>query len=173
MNVLKSIYRQYNRIEEYFIVYSFLVLIAVVFLQVMFRIVDVQATWTDELSRYIYIWECWLGLSICQRYHQHIRIKLIVDKFPIVSPKITEIIANIITIIAAGALVYLGFGIVSQQLVLGTVSPYLSLPYWVVYLSMPFSCFVYMIRILIETIYYIVKNEPMPAESGYEEVGVE
>ena len=34
-------------------------------------------TWSEELSRYIFIWQIWLGASTALKYNEHIRVTLI------------------------------------------------------------------------------------------------
>ena len=168
---VKKVLGIYNKIEEWALVYSFLILIIVVFMQVVFRTAGVVNPWTDELSRYIYIWECWLGLSLCQRYHEHIRITIITDRIKGKGHYVIECVVDVICIVTVGVLAYFGFQLVSQQLMIGTTSPYLDLPKWIMFLSMPLSCVVYGVRMVIEFCYHI-RGKDFDTEELDEGVGL-
>lgn len=172
MNILKKFISLYNRMEENLLVFSFAFLILIVFIQVVSRLIGNANSWSEELARYVYIWECWLGLSLCQRYHEHIRITIISEKFPIISHKVNEIIVNAICICVASILGYFGYVLVVQQMNMGTTSPYIDIPYWIIYMAMPVSCTIYAIRVFIEEVHLIVTGEEMPVEHTDEGVGI-
>lgn len=68
----------YNNLEEYLLVVSLVVNVLLVFMQVVMRTVFKNSlTWSEELSRYIFIWQIWLGASIALKYDEHIRVTMI------------------------------------------------------------------------------------------------
>jgi TRAP-type C4-dicarboxylate transport system permease small subunit len=63
----------------------FTCMLAVMILQVFFRYtLKLSVPWTDEASRYFFIWAIFLGSAIAQRNREHIRIDIVVDRL---SPK--------------------------------------------------------------------------------------
>ena len=45
----------------------------------MRTIFNYSLSWTEELSRYIFIWQTWLGTSIALKYKQHIRVEILIN----------------------------------------------------------------------------------------------
>ena len=77
-SILSRIGNIYNNLEEYLLVVSLVINVLLVFLQVIMRTVFKNSlTWSEELSRYIFIWQIWLGASIALKYNEHIRVTLI------------------------------------------------------------------------------------------------
>ena len=77
-SILSRIGNIYNNLEEYLLVVSLVINVLLVFLQVIMRTVFKNSlTWSEELSRYIFIWQIWLGARIALKYNEHIRVTLI------------------------------------------------------------------------------------------------
>jgi len=156
---MKKVIQLYNQIEEKFLVYTFLFMIIIVFTQVVLRLVGHANSWSEELARYIYIWECWAGVSFCQRHHEHIRITLVLDRLPGALKKINEIIVILLCIAVAAIMAYLGFEMVHYLIRIGTGSPYMGIPNWIIYAAMPVGCIAYILRLLIDGCYLITGKE--------------
>lgn len=77
-SIFSSIGNVYNNLEEYLLIISLVLNVLLVFMQVIMRTVFKNSlTWSEELSRYIFIWQIWLGASIALKYNEHIRVTLI------------------------------------------------------------------------------------------------
>ncbi|MCL6611681.1 MAG: TRAP transporter small permease [Peptococcaceae bacterium] len=52
--------------------------VCVVFLQVIMRYVfNSSLSWSEELTRYVFVWQIWLGASLGVREGKHIRVEII------------------------------------------------------------------------------------------------
>ncbi len=70
------------RAEEYFLVGSMAVNVALVFLQVVMRYVFQNSlSWSEELARYIFLWQCWIGASYAASRGSHLRVEVLVSRF--------------------------------------------------------------------------------------------
>ena len=68
----------YNHLEEYLLVGSLVFSVLLVFLQVVMRTVFKNSlSWSEELARYLFIWQTWLGVSIAFKEDEHIKVTLI------------------------------------------------------------------------------------------------
>lgn len=148
---MKKTLKLFNKFEEKFLAYTFTVMIVIVFAQVVLRMIGHSNSWSEELARYIYIWECWVGLSYCQRYHGHIRITALLDVFPPAVKKVLEFTVILISGAVAAFLAYLGFQMVDYLFDLGTRSPYIRIPYWIIYTALPAGCIAYVLRLFVDT----------------------
>ena len=147
---MKKAIKIYNEIEEKFLIITLGIMVILVFSQVVLRMCGHSNSWSEELSRYIYIWESWIGLSFCQKFHGHIRITAVTAKLPPTGQKIMEIFVILCCAVFSAILAVIGFQMTGYLTELGTVTPYLRLPYWIIYLSLPIGCVAYVIRLLID-----------------------
>jgi TRAP-type transport system small permease protein len=62
--------------------FCFIAMLFVMILQVFFRdVLRISVSWTDETTRYFFIWAIFLGSALAQRTREHIRITVLVDRF--------------------------------------------------------------------------------------------
>ena len=78
----KGIAYYFNRVEEGFLVYSFAFSLALVFIQVCFREAGHSLSWSEEIARYLFIWQCWISVSLAERSKVHIRIFMVTKNLP-------------------------------------------------------------------------------------------
>lgn len=164
---MKKIINIYNEIEERFCTYTFLIVVVLIFVQVVGRYVFGNApTWSEELSRYLYVWECWVGVSLTQRENRHITLTFLIDTFPTKIRRISDIIAWILTVGTAAVLAYYGFELVAFSMQHGNLSPSLHLPMWVFYLCLPVGCVAFILRKIGEIVMMFKKDDTDVTEEG-------
>ena len=70
----------WDHFEETILVYSYLLVVPLLFVQVVSRYVfNHSLSWSEELARYIFIWQVWLGSSYCVKENRHIRIDIFTE----------------------------------------------------------------------------------------------
>lgn len=90
----------YNHLEEIILVTLFAVMVAVIFLQVVMRYgFNNSLSWSEEVGRFTFEWLTWLGISIGAREGQHIKITLLVDKFPYRLAQLVNILSELVIIV--------------------------------------------------------------------------
>ena len=112
--------------------------------------------WSEELARYIFLWQIWLGASYGVKKSKHIRIDIIFNKL---SKNAAYNLENIITVICLCFCAFIAFRgneLVSKVLELGQLSAALRLPMGYPYLSVPVGSGLMVIRYL-EKLYENVK----------------
>ena len=79
---MKKIVRIYDAFEEKFLMLQLAIAVTVIFIQVVMRyIFNSSLSWSEELARYLYIWQGWLGISFVERKKAHIAIDTLKEKF--------------------------------------------------------------------------------------------
>lgn len=69
-----------DRLEEFLLVPSFIVSVAVVFAQVVMRyLFGSSLSWSEELARYLFVWQIWVGASYAVKKSRHIRVEFILN----------------------------------------------------------------------------------------------
>lgn len=128
---------QLDRLEAYFAVVLFVVMMIVVTLQVVTRLIGFPLSFTEELARFLYIWIVYLGMSYAIRQKLNIRLNIVIDKL---SPKgqfALETINHILEFALMAALLiwsvrYMDFLGISK-------SPALGIPFVAVFIIMPIT----------------------------------
>lgn len=107
---MKKFLQKYDKFEEYLLIGSLVFNVLLIFSQIFMRtIFNYSLSWTEELSRYIFIWQTWLGTSIALKYKQHIRVEILINIFKKAkNKKILEISVNLIWIAFSIFLLYAG-----------------------------------------------------------------
>jgi TRAP-type transport system small permease protein len=107
-----------------------------VLLQILFRyFLNNPLIWSEELSRYLYIWICMIGWVIATKNRVHIRVNFFADMFPEKVQKLISLLNNILLIIFSAFLVYYGLILSIRNIHDSTITLYVSFFY--VYLSAP------------------------------------
>lgn len=154
MNKLK---KYYDKFEEYLLVYSLVFTVIVVFLQVIMRFVFKSAlSWSEELTRYVFIWQIWLGASLAVRESKHIRVEIIFGLLKGKAVHIAELVAYLIWFGFCVFIVINSIDLMEYLIRTRSFSPAMQLPLAYAYASVPVGCGMMGLR-LIENIYLEIK----------------
>lgn len=147
------------KLEEWLLITSFIVLISLVFIEIVSRyIFSSSVGWSAELSRYLLIWITWISVSYTIRKREHIRITLVVDRFPPKLQKITELLVLIAWSAFAFVMAVVGTDVVLSIKMLGQKTSTLGIQMWIVYLIIPVAGVLMIIR-LIQQAYFVIKDK--------------
>lgn len=147
---MKKLISLYDQLEEKILVGSLALSVVILFAQVIMRSVfNNSLSWTEELARYMFIWQIWLGTSIAFRENQHIKVELIYSFFKSARAKMTiEVVSLTIWFVFCLVLFYFGMELVLSMYKRKVLSAALRLPMYTVYASLAFSLFAVMLRII-------------------------
>lgn len=149
----QTIYKIWDHFEEFLLIYSLMVSVALVFLQVvMRRVFNNSLYWSEELARYLYVWQTWLGVSYAARNGTHLRITMLKDRLPAGMQKILELFVTLVWLGFGIFVIYQGMGVVGTIAGFGQKSSALKIPMQFCYASIPVGMFLMCIRIVERTI---------------------
>lgn len=112
---------------------------------------NLQASWTEELARFLMIWIALLGAAYASAKKLHLSIPLIFNKLNASNKKWLEtFISGMVIFFAVAVMVVGGMELIMLTNLLGQLSPALRLPMWMVYSIIPLSG--------VLTIVFTVKN---------------
>lgn len=127
-----------KHLEEILLVFGTMVMILLIFYQVvMRRCFNSSIAWSEELARYIFIWQVWLAVPYTVTKGRHIRLEVLLD---VVKPKGRFVLDMIFFLVSAfffGYIGYLSIGIVGNVIKMGQLTPALMIPKWLCYLALP------------------------------------
>lgn len=146
---MSAVLRLYNKFEEYLLVLSLAVSVALVALQIVFRyFINASIPWSEELTRYIFIWQIWLGTSFAQRDGKHLKVEVLYSLMNPTGKKFLSVLSNLIFLSFCVFLTVNGFSLVMNLAHRYSLSPAMEIPLLFVYLSLPVSNFVLSVRII-------------------------
>ncbi len=145
----KSVKYYVDHVEEGALAACIGTTVILIFVQICMRYIFNQSlSWSEELARYLFVWESWLGIGLGVKYRKHIQVEMFANKL---SDKNRFYLGWIVDIILMIILIYLivqGSVLVVKMYNLGTVSPALRIPMAYVYASAPVGCIIMALRII-------------------------
>ena len=80
---MKAVLNKWTYIEEKVLIGSLIFNTLLIFLQIIMRgAFNSSLSWSEELSRYIFIWQIWLGADLAFAYGEHIKVEMIYNWLP-------------------------------------------------------------------------------------------
>lgn len=146
MKIIKIIDKKF---EEILLVTATIVMICLIFLQVLSRyIINISLPWTEEISRYLFIWTVWMAVPYAVIKGRHIRLTVIRDILNDTGKFIMDLIFFILSILFFGYIGYMGIELVGEIMNMGQLTPAVGIPKWVCYLSLPVGTLLAVLRFL-------------------------
>ena len=137
----------YNKIEEYLLVSSLVFTVLLVFYQVIMRYVfNNSSFWSEEVARYVFMWQIWMGASIGFKDDKHIKIELITGRLRGKVKVFFSLVSNLLMFLFCVFLVVKGWEFLMLTYRLKMVTPALRYSYVYVYASMPLSSLIVGLR---------------------------
>jgi TRAP-type C4-dicarboxylate transport system permease small subunit len=106
-------------------------MVCLIALQVGSRFVDASVPWTEELSRFLFIWTVWLGLAASFRAGAHPSLDILSMAAPDRLRFIFRAVQVVATVMLFAAVSWHGLRLLRQQIVFGEQSPILQVGMWV------------------------------------------
>lgn len=140
--------------EEALIVIGFAGFILLINLQVFNRyllpFIEIAniTTWTEELSRYLFIFVSFLGASLAIRKGESIRVNIIYDKLPKNWQNGLDIANTIFMLYFSYLMIRYGFELIVFQFEMGQTTPALGMPMGIPYSAVPIGFLLIGIRLI-------------------------
>ena len=143
----------WDHLEEIFLLPSLVFSVALIFVQVVMRYVFGNSlSWSEELARYLFVWQIWIGVSYAARNRTHLRITLVRDRMSPETQKILELVITAIWIGFGVFVAFKGFTLVMKVARFSQLSSALQLPMMYVHLAVPVGCGLMVIRLIENTV---------------------
>ena len=131
----------YDHLEEVLIVIALVMMTILVFLQVVLRyIFNSGIMWSEEVSRYLFVWVSWLGLSLGARENQHIKVEMIVNKLKGNKLLIVTVLSDLIVLAINLFVVYEGIRLMNMTLLTHKKSALLHCTMAIFQAAIPVGC---------------------------------
>ncbi len=119
------------RLVDGAILLAVLGMVCLIALQVGSRLIGASVPWTEELSRFLFIWTVWLGLAATFRAGNHPALEILPAMTSGGVRRVLIFVPVIATAILFIAVTYYGYQLMAQQIRFGERSPILQVGmYW-------------------------------------------
>ena len=127
-------------------------------LQVFMRyVMQDSLSWSEELSRYLFVWLIYVGISYGAKIMRHIKIDASLYMFPKAYRSYIVIVGDFLFLIFCLIVIYYSALLVNRQLLLNQTSPAIGMPMWILYAAPGVGFSLTAIR-QIQTIIYRIKK---------------
>lgn len=155
-------------VEGYMSVGLLIAMTAIMFIGVIFRYVfNASLSWSEELSRYLFIWFVFISMSYAVREKAHIRVEALNRLIPKSIRKYTNILGRVGWLVFAAFVTYLG--VTYAMTMTNSVSAAMRLPMSLVYFGIPLGFFFMSIRLVFQ-IGESIKNPEIEIEEIHDDI---
>jgi len=137
-----------NQFESVFAVVLFSSILVITFLQIVGRSFGIKIFWTEELSRYLFLWVVFIGFSIGIKDDVHFKVTILEDKLKGKARVALLIIINIIFLLFVVYVLKESINNVYTRYLRQQVSPTMGMPIFIVNLALPIGLSLSVINLL-------------------------
>lgn len=144
--------------EETFLCILLIIMSLVMFVQVIARFVFSNSlSWSEELTRYLFVWSTFVGISYCVRKRLTIQIELVADSLPEKIRTALLILVDVVQIVMFAYLVSPAYTYLSRTIDSGQTSAAMQIPMAYIYVA-PFIGFILTVIRLAQDVYFRAKG---------------
>ena len=135
-----------NRLEETLACIVFMVMLALTFVNVVFRNFSASISFTEEITTSLFVLLCMLGTSIAARDHAHLGLSALTELMPKKAALMLSVIGNVLGVVMSVILIITGISMVKLQFDAKVISIALQLPQWIYGSFLPLGALLMTIR---------------------------
>lgn len=143
-----------NKTSNFIAGFIAVTLLVVVLTQIIGRWIGSPSPWTEEMTRYLFIWMIFIGIGLGFRKAESPRVTVFLNMMPPSIQKMGQWIYTIGSISFLLFIVVYGINLVHQQIALNETSSVLLIPVWLVGISVPVSGVLGILNIIQSLIYH-------------------
>lgn len=141
--------RALDNIEQWISNLCLAALVTVLGLQIVFRyVLGIGLSWSEEVSRFLFIWFVYISASLAARAGTHVRVTAFVDMLPPSASQIVRVVADLIWIAFNAIVIVSGVLLFQRMMAHPVYSTSLTLPLAWLYLVIPVAHALMIMRIL-------------------------
>lgn len=114
-------------------------IVITVLIQIIGRVVGNPAPWTEEGTRFIFIWIIFLGIGMGFRRSESARVTIMVGYAPSIVRKLSKWTYTFFSLLFFGFMIVYGFQLMMQQVNMNEMGSALMIPMWLIGASVPVS----------------------------------
>jgi C4-dicarboxylate transporter, DctQ subunit len=123
-------------------------ILVVVLTQVVSRLVGAPVSWSEEATRYLFVWMVFLGLAAGFRTVESARVTVFIAAIPSLFRRLAVPIYVTSSVLFFALMGWTGMSLVRQQIMMNEETATLAIPMWVIGLVVPISAVIAILAIL-------------------------
>jgi C4-dicarboxylate transporter, DctQ subunit len=128
---------------------SLAALVVVLALQVFFRyVLQIGLSWSEEVSRFLFIWFVYVSASYAVQVGTHIRVGLVVDLLPAAAQRLMRMLSDLLWIGFNAIVIVSGIQLIATMTAYPVYSTSLLLPLSAIYVIIPLAHAMMIVRIV-------------------------
>jgi len=128
-----------TRLTNYTVGLAAFGILVIVLLQVASRLLSIPVAWTEEATRYLFIWMIFLGIAAGFRTVEMARVTVFLGLLPTRLRRLSVPIYVVSSVLFFILIVWTGLGLVQQQYRMNETAATLVIPMWLIGTIMPIS----------------------------------
>lgn len=145
--------------EEALLTIFLIVMVLVMGYQVTMRyLFNNSLPWSEELTRYLFVWSAFLSIGYCIKHHSSIKIDQILHLLPPVAQKVILLLTKIVSLGFFAYVLRYSFNVVQSTISSGQLTPALQLPMYIVHYAAVVGFGLAVYRILESFVIVAAKN---------------
>lgn len=122
-----------ENLEQFILVVLLILMTAIMGIQIISRYAFGNSlSWSEELTRFLFIWSAFIGVSYTTKKGTSIRITNLVDALPSGTQFVVNMISSIILLLFFLALSVYGYQVVVSTIASNQLSAAMGIPMWIV-----------------------------------------
>ncbi len=167
-----------DNIERYFCNFFLSFFVVLLFVQVVMRVVFKSSlTWSEECSRFAFVWFAFLGACYAARLGAHNRVTFQFKFLPSIVGDVSQLVADLVWIVFNSVMTVKSIETIKDMLEFPFYSPALDLPMHYVYMLFPIAFSLMSIRIIqvniLKFVYKVELKDVDDVSSELEEMDLE
>lgn len=160
-DMVKKIIHILDNIEGYLCKFFLSFFVVLLFIQVVMRVVFQNSlTWSEECSRFAFVWFAFLGASYAARLGAHNRVSFQFKLFPKIVGNISQLIADAVWLMFNAVMTVKSIETIKGMIEYPFHSPALDIPMHYIYMLFPITFTLMSVRIIqVNILKYILKQE--------------
>jgi len=148
MERLKGIKNILLQAETKFTLILLILLLSIVIIEVILRYLRLPLYWSEEISRYLFIWMVMFGCIVGVEKKTHFRVDFIIRSVNKKYKRLAFILSNLVAVLFVSSMFYEGIilCIKTQR----ATSPALGIPQYYTYLAIPIAALLMLVHLLIQ-----------------------
>ncbi len=145
--MLYKSYRYVEKLVQVIIAILLACMVIVVFSNVIARyFLNATIAWSEEISRFIFIWLVLLGAFLAFVKNEHLGLDFLVKSFPRKVSLFLIVLADVLVLTAIILILIGGYQLTVQTIESGWTSPAVEVPYGYIYLAVPVGFFLLLVQ---------------------------
>ncbi len=147
-----------ENLDEYILMAMLSASTLLIFFQVVMRYVFMDSlSWSEELARYMYVWQTWIASSYAVKMGRHLRITSVVDKAKGRARVLLELFVIVLWLAFSVFLCFKAAELCKMIFDQQQTSPAMNLPMWLAYMAVPTGTALMAIRLVQQFVANVAK----------------